>query len=147
MTREQKATELFLKGYNCSQSVFTAFCDRFNLDEQTALRISAGLGGGVGRQRDVCGAVTGAAMVLGSVCAGVEADDNESKMENYALVSQFCDDFRCRHNSIICKELLADIELNMFGISDGTDIPQYYKDRPCLKLVQSAVQILEEKIK
>ena len=79
MNRVQKAAELFLEGFNCSQSVFTAFCDRFGMDEETAKRVSAGLGGGVGRMREVCGAVSGAAMVLGSVVSATEGDDKESK--------------------------------------------------------------------
>ena len=86
MTEKEKARDLFLEGFNCSQSVFTAFCGRFGIDEEAAKKISAGLGGGVGRQREVCGAVSGAAMVLGCIAAPVEGDDSESKKKNYAIM-------------------------------------------------------------
>lgn len=146
MTRKEKASELFLSGYNCSQSVFTAYCDKFDIDETTALKISAGLGGGVGHQREVCGIVTGSAMVLGSVCAGVADGDDESKQANYALVSEFCDKFRAKHNTIICRELLDDTVGNMFcGDSDKMSFGDY-PNRPCLVLLETAVDLLEEYI-
>ena len=108
MTEKEKALELFMEGFNCSQSVFTAFAHRFGIDEDTAKRISAGLGGGVGRQREVCGAVSGAVMVLGSVKAAVNGDDSEGKKANYELVREFCDLFKERHGgTIICRELLS----------------------------------------
>ena len=83
MNEKQKAAELFLEGYNCSQAVFTAFSHRFGIDEETAKRISAGLGGGVGRMREVCGAVSGAAMVIGSIASATDGKDTQSKKENY----------------------------------------------------------------
>ncbi|MFI3142343.1 MAG: C-GCAxxG-C-C family protein [Clostridia bacterium] len=144
MTRQEKARELFLKGYNCSQSVFTAFCDKFDLDEETALKISAGLGGGVGRQREVCGCVSGAAMALGSVAAGTKEGDDKAKMKNYALVGEFCDKFKAAHSTIICKELLLNSGETLFGTNPDPKTYEFYKDRPCLVLVENAVKILEE---
>lgn len=143
MNEVERAGQLFLEGYNCSQSVFTAFCHRFGIDEETAKRISAGLGGGVGRMREVCGAVSGAAMVLGSVASAVSGDDKESKAKNYELVRRFAEEFKKRHgDTIICREML---KLNI--PMENTAMPEnrtaeYYKNRPCLKAVEDAAEIV-----
>lgn len=148
MKEVDRAGELFLEGFNCSQSVFTAFCHRFNMDEETAKRVSAGLGGGVGRMREVCGAVTGAAMVLGSVAAAANGDDKENKAKNYELVREFAQRFKERHGgTVICREML---KLNV--PMENTAMPEnrtteYYKNRPCLKAVEDAAEILTEIIK
>lgn len=147
MTEKEKARELFLEGYNCSQSVFCAFCHRFGIDEETAKKISAGLGGGIGRMREVCGAVSAAAMVLGSVCAATEGKDSESKMKNYDLVRSFSERFTEKHSSVICREMLKlSVKMENTAKPDArTD--EYYKKRPCLKVVEDAAEILEEMIK
>lgn len=143
MNEVERAGQLFLEGYNCSQSVFTAFCQRFGIDEETAKRISAGLGGGVGRMREVCGAVSGAAMVLGSVASAVSGDDKESKAKNYELVRRFAEEFKKRHgDTIICREMLR-LNIPM----ENTAMPEnrtaeYYKNRPCLKAVEDAAEIV-----
>ena len=148
MNRVDKAAELFLEGFNCSQSVFTAFCDRFRMDEETAKRVSAGLGGGVGRMREVCGAVSGAAMVIGSIASATEGDDKENKAKNYELVREFTERFKERHGgTVICREML---KLNI--PMENTAMPEnrtaeYYKNRPCLKAVEDAAEILTQIIK
>ncbi len=146
MTEKEKAGQLFLEGFNCSQSVFTAFCDRFGIDEETAKKISAGLGGGVGRQREVCGAVSGAAMVLGCITAATDGGDNESKTKNYELVREFSDRFRELHGSIVCRELLKDKAKNKGAVPDERTA-EYYKNRPCLKVVEDAAEILMQMLK
>lgn len=143
MNEVERAGQLFLEGYNCSQAVFTAFSHRFGIDEETAKRISAGLGGGVGRMREVCGAVSGAAMVLGSVASAVSGDDKEGKAKNYELVREFAERFKERHgDTVICREML---KLNI--PMENTAMPEnrtaeYYKNRPCLKAVEDAAEIL-----
>lgn len=146
MTEKDRALELFMEGFNCSQSVFTAFAHRFGIDEDTAKRISAGLGGGVGRQREVCGAVSGAAMVIGSLKAAVTGDDSENKTKNYELVREFCDSFRERHgDTIICREMLEIAEKNESATPDERT-QAYYANRPCARAVYDAAEILEEMI-
>lgn len=148
MNRVDKAAELFLEGFNCSQSVFAAFCDRFGMDEETAKRVSAGLGGGVGRMREVCGAVSGAAMVLGSIASATEGDDKESKAKNYELVREFAERFKQRHGgTVICREML---KLNVpmeNSVMPESRTAEYYKNRPCLKAVEDAADILTQIIK
>ncbi|MBQ6601710.1 MAG: C_GCAxxG_C_C family protein [Clostridia bacterium] len=147
MDEIKKAGQFFLEGFNCSQSVFTAFCDRFGMDEETAKRVSAGLGGGVGRMREVCGAVSAAAMVLGSVVSAVEGDDAQSKMKNYELVREFSERFRERHGgTVICREMLKlDIPMEKTAMPEDRTA-EYYKKRPCLKAVEDAADILVQLI-
>ncbi len=141
MTQKERARELFMEGYNCAQSVFIPFCDRFGIDESTAKKISAGLGGGLGRQREVCGAVSAASMVLGDIIAAQEGADQESKKKNYELVREFSDRFRELHGSIICREILEDRAKNKGAVPDERTA-EYYKNRPCLKAVEDAAEIL-----
>lgn len=147
MTEKERAGELFLEGYNCAQSVFAAFSHRFGIDEETAKRVSAGLGGGVGRMREVCGAVSGAAMVIGSICSATQGDDNESKKRNYELVREFADRFSAIHGSVVCRDLLKlTVKMESSAEPESRNV-QYYKSRPCLKVVEDAAGILEEMIK
>ncbi len=148
MTEKERAAELFVEGFNCAQAVFTAFSHRFGIDEETAKKISAGLGGGVGRMREVCGAVSGAAMAIGSACAATEGSDNESKMKNYELVREFAKRFEEIHGSVVCRDLLKmGVRMEDSAMPEGRTA-DYYKDRPCLKVVEDAaeivLQILEE---
>ena len=148
MKEVEKAAQLFTQGFNCSQSVFTAFCHRFDMDEQTAKRVSAGLGGGVGRMREVCGAVSGAAMVIGSIVAATEGDDKESKAKNYELVREFTQRFKQRHGgTVICREMLKlDIPMEKTAMPENRTA-EYYKNRPCLRAVEDAADILVQIIK
>lgn len=142
MTEKDRARELFLQGYNCSQSVFAAFSHRFGIDEETALKISAGLGGGIGRLREVCGAVSGSAMAIGSIVSATKGDDGESKKRNYELVREFADRFTSLHGSIVCRDLLKlGIKAEASATPDGRTA-DYYKNRPCLKVVEDAAEIL-----
>ena len=97
----------FLKGYNCSQSVVAAFAPQLGLTEETALRLSAGFGAGIGRMREVCGAFCGVVTVLSMVYA--DPADPKDKSRMYALVQQAAEQYRSRNGggSIICRELLA----------------------------------------
>ncbi len=145
MTEKEKAGQLFLEGYNCSQSVFTAFSHRFGINEETAKKISAGLGGGVGRQREVCGAVSAAAMVLGCIAAPTDGSDSDSKKHNYELVREFSEKFSAIHGSIICRDMLKGTEKNKNAVPDERTA-EYYKSRPCLKAVEDAAEILMQMI-
>ena len=137
------AEELFRKGYNCSQSVLMAFGDITGLDEDTAAKIASSFGGGIGRMREVCGAVSGAAMVLGLVRGYSDPDDREAKKAHYALVRAFADRFRELNGSIICRELLAGVDTIPGGDPEART-HAYYKKRPCPDLVRQAAEILDE---
>lgn len=142
---EQKARKLFLSGYNCSQAVFCSFCDAIGLDENTALRISSSFGGGMGRLREVCGAVSGMFMVLGAIYGYDDPVDSEAKTRHYKRIQEVAEAFKKENGSIICRELLG---------AGGKDISpvaslrtgEYYKKRPCVELVGLAARITAEYI-
>ena len=140
------AKELFKKGYNCSQSIFAAFCDETGLAFDDALKISSSFGGGMGRLREVCGAVSGMFMVAGMKYGYTDPTDKAKKSEHYKLIQSLAKRFEDKNSSIICRELLS--------LSSKCDVPipedrteAYYKKRPCAELVEYAAQILDEYIK
>ena len=134
MTREEKAEALFMEGLNCSQSVFCAFADEFGMDLETAKKVSSGLGGGVGRMREVCGAVTGATLVLGM-------RHGPDKAAVYPAVQDFCARFKAACGSIVCRELLEGTGATSGGAPDART-SEYYRKRPCVELVRLAASLL-----
>ena len=145
MKHSEKALELFVKGYNCSQAVFAAFCDVTGMTEEEALKLSSPFGAGMGRMREVCGAVSGMLMVAG-ILWGFSDTDPKSKKEHYELIQQMAKKFKEKnHNSVICRELLANIKTDTSPTPD-TRSEQYYKVRPCAKFVTDAADILDEMI-
>ena len=135
MTRAEKAAALFMTGLNCAQSVFCAFADEFGMDLETAKKVSCGLGGGVGRLREVCGAVTGATLVLGM-------RHGPDKADVYPKVQDFCAKFRAECGSIVCRELVAGSGATAGGTPEART-PEYYRKRPCVELVKLAASLLE----
>lgn len=106
-TRKERAARLFKEGYNCSQAVFAAYADKYGIDEETALKLSASFGGGMGRMREVCGAVSGMFMIAGLETGATEGKDVEGKKANYDMVQKMAEVYRKENGSIICKELLG----------------------------------------
>ena len=145
MSRADKAKELFEGGCNCCQAVFCAFLDETNLTEEEALRLSAGFGGGFGRLREVCGAVSGMTMVLSNKFASTDPNDHEKKKELYALIQKAAGEFREENGSIICRELLGLSEKNSSPVPEERT-KEYYKKRPCAELVHCAAEIAEKYI-
>lgn len=140
MTYAETARDIFMDGYGCAQAVFAAFSDLTGTEKQQALRLAMGLGGGVGRMREVCGAVSGAAMVLGALYGG---DDARDKTAAYAKVRQFADAFKKQHGAIVCRELLQKrIDEKESPQASARDA-QFYATRPCARLVYDAAQIVE----
>ena len=134
----------FLKGYNCSQSVVAAFAPQLGLTEETALRLSAGVGAGIGRMREVCGAFCGVVTVLSMVYA--DPTDPKDKSRMYALVQQAAEQYRSRNGgSIICRELLAKAGAAPAGGTAAEDrTADYYKKRPCPELCRLCADLCAE---
>ena len=135
------AAELFLKGYNCAQAVAVAFSDVTRLDEALSARLSSSFGGGLGRLREVCGAVSGMAMVAGVLYGYDDAQDSAGKKAHYALVQQLAGEFRQQLGSIICRELLNN------PASDPNPTPrtaEFYKKRPCTRMVILASELMDK---
>ena len=144
MERGYKAAELFLQGYNCAQAVAVAFCDVTGLTEEFSAKIASSFGGGMGRQREVCGAVSGMLMAAGLLYGYTDPGPEDLyKKEHYQLVQDLCGRFREEAGSIICRELLDNPP------SDPTPSPRtakYYADRPCARFVMLAAKILDDYI-
>ena len=143
MERAERARQNFLRGYNCGQSVVLAFSDLLDLSEKQLLRVSAPFGGGMGRLREACGAVSGMCMVLGLLFYDADHVTLEEKSALYAREQEVAARFREKFGCIVCRDLLAG--------TGATDAPQaeartqeYYKKRPCPELCAAAAGILAE---
>ena len=144
MDRGNKAVELFKQGYNCAQAVAVAFCDVTGLEEKQAARMVSSFGGGMGRMREVCGAVSGMLMVTGILYGYDPTSGDDVKQAHYALVQKLAGQFREEVGSIICRELLENPP------SDPNPTPrtkEFYEKRPCARFVMLATKILEDYIR
>ncbi len=137
-----KAAEFFCNGCNCAQAVFGAFADDCGIDTKTALKLSSSFGGGMGRLREVCGAVTGMFMVAGLLSGYVDTDDKEKKDAHYKLIQQLANEFKAVHSTYICRDLLGTLADNSPVSSPRT--AEYYKTRPCVRFVITAAEILDK---
>ncbi len=131
MQHGETAEQLFRDGYNCAQAVLMAFADVTGLEPDTAARLASSFGGGLGRMREVCGAVSGASMVLGLVKGYADPTDADAKKAHYHLVS------------IICRDLLSGTAVRQ-GNDPEARTAAYYQKRPCPALVRQAAEILDE---
>lgn len=142
--RVERAKSLFRSGYNCCQSVVLAYADITGLKPELAATISASFGGGMGRMREVCGTVSGMAMIAGFLAPCPTGDNPEAKKRNYALVQRFAGEFRSQNGDIVCRRLLG---LDKSGSDDPTPSPrteEYYRKRPCVEYVGDAARIIGE---
>ena len=142
--RMKRAEELFMQGFNCSQSVATAFADVYGYTDEQMLRVSAGFGAGIGRMRLSCGAFNAMALLAGLENGSVTPGDREGKSANYKTVQQLAARFQEEHGSLICAELLKlkrDAPLS-YEASERT--AEYYQKRPCVKQIISAARIYAE---
>ncbi len=137
------AAELFMNGYNCAQAVVVAFCDVTGLQKDFAARLASSFGGGMGRMREVCGAVSGVLMVAGLLYGYETPGDDTVKMAHYTLVQELAGKFREQTGSIVCREILKNPP------SDPAPTPrtaEFYQKRPCTRLVLLAARLLDEYI-
>lgn len=143
MNHAEYAVELFVSGYNCAQAVAVAFCDVTGMDRALTARLSSSFGGGMGRMREVCGAVSGMLMVAGILYGYDTNDDDAQKKAHYTLVQELAGQFREQAGSIICREILKNPP------SDPVPSPRteaYYAQRPCVRMVYLAARIMEDYI-
>ena len=144
MTRADRAEFLFRQGYNCSQTVVGTYCDVMGMSLEAAALMSGALGAGVGKMREVCGAVSGMALIASHLKGYSDPSDAEGKKALYKLVQDMCAEFEKRmDNTIVCRDLL--------GIKKGEDLAEpavrteeYYQSRPCIKACRVAAEIVEE---
>lgn len=141
----EKAVENFKSGYNCAQSVFLAFADICGFDNETALKLSSSFGGGMGRLREVCGAVSSMFAVAGLKKGYIDPNNDELKAKHYELIQSLAQKFQDKYGTIICRDLLE--------LPEGADSPvpskrteQYYEERPCEAFVRYAAEIIEKEL-
>ena len=137
------AVRYFKEGYNCAQSVIGPFHKNINMDFEDAMKLASSFGGGMGRLREVCGAMTASFMVIGIISGYTSPGDDIAKTEHYRLVQDFASKFKSKFGTIICRELL--------GLPEGADehVPEartksYYDKRPCDKFIEFAAGVLED---
>ena len=144
--RVVRAVDHFMQGYGCCQSVVAAFSDLYGLDETMAKRIAAGFGGGVGRLRMMCGAVSGIVILVGLDCGQTEGSDREGKSACYRVVQYLLARSEADNGSLICAEILGlkghDKATSSYVASPRT--AEYYKTRPCAAKVESAARIFAD---
>ena len=139
-----KAAELFLNGYNCAQAVAVAFCDVTGLDEKTAARTVSPFGGGMGRLREVCGAVSGMFFVLSLLYGYDTPGDDGIKKQLYTQVQELAARFREANGSIICREILKNPSTDPTPCARTAE---YYAQRPCARMVKTAADLMDEFIR
>lgn len=147
-SRKEKAVELFMEGYNCSQAVFAAYADLFGIDFDMALKLSASFGAGMGRMREVCGAVSGMFLVAGLMTGTTDGKDVAGKQANYDMVQKLAAEYKKKYGSIICREILG-LAKRPGGFTDtkpDARTAEYYKKRPCVVQIAGACEILEREL-
>ena len=142
--RIERATALFKEGYNCSQAVVAAYADLYGFTREQALKMAASFGGGIGRMRKTCGAACGLFMLAGLETGSTDGKDNAAKEANYKLVQQLAEEFRLRNGSITCAELLGLEKSAPTPATPEARTAEYYKKRPCVKMVEEAARIWSE---
>lgn len=144
MDKQEEAKKLFHSGANCAQAVVGAFHKECGLDCETALRLASGFGGGMGRLREVCGAVSGMFMVASLKYGYSDLRDKAAKDAHYALIQKLAGRFKAETGSIVCRDLLGlSKERSDLPVSEPRT-PEYYRKRPCAEMVALAARILDE---
>lgn len=144
-TRVQRAVQLFMQGYGCCQSVVAAYADLYGFTERQALLLSAGFGGGIGRMRMTCGAVSALVILAGMHSGQTEGADREGKARCYRHVQQLIERSKQQNGSIICAELLGLKAASQVGSPIPSErTPQYYRQRPCAAKVENAARLFAQ---
>ncbi len=142
MSKAEKAKKQFEKGFSCAPAVLSAYSEQFGLEEELALKIACGFGGGIGRTGRTCGAVTGAVMVVGLKHGQADVADEESRQETHRLVREFIDKFTELHGSIECRELIG------YDLSNPAELKLARKNKvfenKCRGLVYDSARIMED---
>ncbi|MBN1453503.1 MAG: C_GCAxxG_C_C family protein [Anaerolineales bacterium] len=135
----QSAQDRFAQGFNCSQSVFSAYASQLGIDDQAALKLASPFGGGVAHQGDVCGAVTGALMALGLDRGNATL---EAKDETYRIAEKFIERFKERHGTILCRQLIGHDISTPEGLQNARG--QNVFKSICPGLVKDATELVAE---
>ena len=141
--KRQLAKRYFEEGYNCAQAVLLAFCDETGLSHEQAAKLASTFGGGMGRMREVCGAVSAMFMIEGLLRGYDDPKAKDEKVAVYARVREVADRFREKNHSIICRDLLIDTEITPGGVPEERT-KEYYERRPCGCYVEDAAELIAQ---
>ena len=144
--RVKRGVELFKSGYNCAQAVVGAFAALYGVPQDVALRMSASFGGGMGRMRLTCGAASGMFLLAGLENGCATTESPQKRAENYALVQELAAEFKEENGSLTCAELLGLRTGKTESPTPNARTQEYYKNRPCAMMVESACRIFAKKI-
>lgn len=145
MEKAKKAVELFESGYNCSQAIVLAFEEYLNVDRKTLQSLSSSFGGGISRLREVCGCVSGMAIVMGIIHGDYDVNDNDQKAKHYELIQKLALKFKEKTNSINCAELLDKVK-EVENPTPEIRSKEYYEKRPCSKYIKIMAEIIESEL-
>jgi len=137
-TPAESAVTVFGQSFNCSQAVFSAFASQFGLDKDTALKLASPFGGGMARRGEICGAVTGALLVLGLVRG---ADTPTGKDEIYRLSQEFMRRFEKKHSTLLCRDLIGSDLSTPEGWQKAKETGKF--TNACPILVRDAAEIVQ----
>jgi len=146
MTRRETAINNLKSGYNCAQSIALAYEDMLPINKTLLLKMTSSFGGGMGRLREVCGAVSGIFLAAGLLYGYDGPESGQVKADHYARIQELAHRFEERHGSIVCRELLG------LSITHDSPVPEertkeYYEKRPCEEIIGDAAEILEQYIR
>lgn len=141
MNKAEESVYLFNKNYNCAQSVFTVFGEEFGIAKEKAIRIASPFGGGMGMRGEVCGAVSGALMVIGARFGSVNTEHVVKSLPTN-IAREFMAEFENRHGSCLCKELIG-YKLDIPAENEMAESDGVFKNK-CPHFIEDAVRILEK---
>ena len=144
--RARRARELFQQGANCAQAVAGAFADVVGMKEEELFKLASGFGGGVGRLREVCGAVSGMVLIFNIIHGNSDISDKDAKDAHYARVQNIVKKFEAETGSIICRVLLNLDKDAATPPRSEARTEKYYQQRPCADFVEIAAQILDTEL-
>ena len=145
MEKGKMAKQLFENGYNCSQAIVLAFKDELNIEEKTLLSLSSSFGGGISRLREVCGCISGMAIVLGVLYGDYDPLDNNAKANHYQLIQKLSLKFKEKFSSYICADLLDKVKQVDSYIPEIRN-KEYYANRPCGKYISYMADLIKQEI-
>lgn len=138
----EKSKELFLQGYNCAQAIAGGFAEEVGLNFETAIKLASSLGGGMGGMREVCGAVSGAFVIVGAKCGYVDPTDSIAKANHYKTIQNLAEKFKEKWGTIICRDIMKQLSENKEQLLANKG--ENYQKRPCLTVVEDMAIILEK---